>query len=358
MEPSIISAADPLSSAASAAIHPVHEWGISVIRAIQEFGGRPLELIAEAFSFVGGPAVYILIIAALYWCVDERKGYAVGLVLFVSNGVNIALKESFRVPRPFSHDPSIKLIDETGWSTPSGHSQNSAAFWPFLVFSPKRKSAGTETAAGTALPDGAKRAGLPPVAGVLAAVGLPLLIGLSRIALGVHYPTDVLAGWLAGAAISAAALFAVPALRRNPAALSLADALARSAARSGKSMRSFRLSFAAAAALLLNAFSAGDASMGGMIFGFAAGRILLTDTGKSGARFSAAEGSFAKKTVRLALGLAGLGCIYVGLKFVFPGEGSRWYSLFRFVRYGLAGTWATWAAPRLFILIGLSRTDR
>jgi len=88
-------------------------------------------------------------------------------------------------PRP----PWDHLVDASGLSFPSGHSLNSAATYGLLAVVAWR----TER-----LPPLVRR--LAVVAGLL----LPFAIGLSRVALGVHYPSDVLGGWSGGLAFVAA----------------------------------------------------------------------------------------------------------------------------------------------------------
>ncbi len=74
-----------------------------------------------------------------------------------------------------------------GYSFPSGHTLNSTVTYGLLALVAWR----------------ARLAVLARRAAVAIAVVLPFLIGLSRIALGVHYPTDILGGWLAGIAFVA-----------------------------------------------------------------------------------------------------------------------------------------------------------
>jgi len=299
------------------------DWGLAVIRAFQAAGNPALTLLARFFTLLGDPVAYAIILPVLFWCIDEKRGFRVGLTLFLSNGINVAIKETLQVPRPFVRDPSVQLTHATGFSTPSGHSQNSAVLWPLL--------ASTHGAA----------------VRVAISLGLPFCIGLSRIYLGVHYPTDVLLGWIVGALVSVTALVLTdaPFIRRAFAALSSA------AASAGRSLRTWKLAAAALAALALNAASGSDTSMGGLVFGFAAGYTFLTERED---RFSAAAGTPAQKALRVAVGLALLAVIYFGLKTLFPGEGSEYYALLRFARYGLLGLWASLGAPVLFMKIRLA----
>jgi undecaprenyl-diphosphatase len=93
------------------------------------------------------------------------------------------VKDYIARPRP-GVDP---LVTAFGYSFPSGHSLDSAATYGLIALVVWRSP----------LPLAVRR-----LAVVLGAT-LPFLIGLSRIALGVHYPSDVLGGWLAGIALVA-----------------------------------------------------------------------------------------------------------------------------------------------------------
>ncbi|MCY7417748.1 MAG: phosphatase PAP2 family protein, partial [Chloroflexi bacterium] len=83
--------------------------------------------------------------------------------------------------------PEDPLVYASGYSFPSGHATESTVAFGLLVFVLWRSARGT----------GVRRAS---VAGAGVVV---LLIGTSRIGLGIHYPTDVLAGWLIGVAVVA-----------------------------------------------------------------------------------------------------------------------------------------------------------
>ncbi|HOT61619.1 MAG TPA: phosphatase PAP2 family protein [Treponemataceae bacterium] len=313
----------------------IYAWGLEVIRAFQGIGSPALTAAMRAITLIGEPIAYFAIIPFVYWCVDERRGLLVALTVFASNGINGAIKSALRVPRPFVLDPSVGIIGETGFSTPSAHAQNSAALWPTLLLWANPASRARSSAARSA------------------AVALPFLIGISRVYLGVHYPTDVLAGWAIGALFSVTALVVIPAFagRARPILETLEDA----ARKSGRSTRGVKIGAAALVALVLNAV-ARDASMGGMFFGFASGAVLLRERTES--PFRAASGTVAHKAIRLAIGLAGAAAVFVALKKLLPGASSPWGEAGRFVRYAATGAWASFVAPLLFTKIGLARNYR
>ncbi len=98
--------------------------------------------------------------------------------LFVSL-TNKGIKALVMRPRP---DQAMFLIEQGGWSFPSGHAITSMFFFGMLIWLLRRNMTD------------------PRLANILTAVfAVPMvLIGISRVYLGVHYPTDVLAGWCLG----------------------------------------------------------------------------------------------------------------------------------------------------------------
>lgn len=338
---------------------PILAWGLAVIHAFQSISSPTLTAFARAVTFLGEPWIYLAVLPLVYWCVDERRGFRLAMALFLANGIVNGLKTRLAVPRPGTRDPLVELIARPkSWSTPSGHAAESATLWPILAL-----SGGTT----------ARRAYRLSIR-LSVALGVPLLVGLSRVYLGVHYPTDVLFGWAIGALFSTAVLVMLPALERHPAfapvmredatgaLASVRRSLDAYRAASGKTFISLKLALAAAVAFALNALCPEDSSMGGAVFGFAAGYILLTAGKIPGAspdaRFSARTGTAMRKAARVAVGIVVLIGLSIALKRALPGVASPYYTLARFIRYGLLGLWASWGAPVVFLRTGLAQAAR
>lgn len=120
----------------------------------------------------------ILSVIALSYKHHRRDAVIFLSILLVGVGLNLALKSAFVRPRP-SLDP---LVLERSYSFPSGHAMNSTIFYASLSYFVFRRI---------------KRQRLRQslLMGCIVIIGL---IGLSRVYLGVHYPSDVLAGYAIG----------------------------------------------------------------------------------------------------------------------------------------------------------------
>lgn len=288
----------------------VQAWGLEIVRSVQTAASPALTMFFRFLSLLGTEYFFLFALPIVYWCVDHRKGIRLGAFFLVSATANAWLKELFLQPRPYELDPSVGMARETSYGLPSGHAQGSATFWGVLAPWIQRPW------------------------GLVLALTLPLLIGLSRVYLGVHFPTDVFVGWALGA------LFAASHAIWGGALESLVERLP------GR----LWIVAAAAAALGMNALNPEETGLPGALFGMVAGAVLAS----SQARFDAASGNFKAKALRLVLGTAGAGVVYFGLKAAFPGTGSANYALFRFLRYGILGAWVSLGAPWVFLRLSLA----
>lgn len=132
---------------------------------------------------LGGPTVISLVVLAIvgFLVLQARYRSAVAILLTAASGeiLNAALKSLFMRPRPdvVSH---LRVVSET--SFPSGHAMQSAIIYLTLGAMLMRLSD--------------RR--LTKIYCCTVAMLATFLVGLSRVYLGVHYPTDVLAGWIVG----------------------------------------------------------------------------------------------------------------------------------------------------------------
>lgn len=137
--------------------------------------------IMKTITYLGNWQIITLICLILLAIRKTRKTYGVPLSIGAL-GVSLAnkgIKALIMRPRP---DIAEFLIEQGGWSFPSGHSITSMFFFGMAIWLIRKNVQSRKIA---------------NVLTVLLAIPL-VLIGVSRVYLGVHYPTDVLAGWCLG----------------------------------------------------------------------------------------------------------------------------------------------------------------
>jgi undecaprenyl-diphosphatase len=138
----------------------------------------------KSITYLGNWQTVTLICVVLLFFRETRKkyGYAAAATVILVTRLNSTIKSIFQRPRP---DVSLHLIEQGGYSFTSGHAITSWVFYGLLIYLIR------------------KHVKSPPEKNLLTGLMiLPMaLIGLSRIYLGVHYPTDVLGAWLLGTAL-------------------------------------------------------------------------------------------------------------------------------------------------------------
>ena len=124
---------------------------------------------------LGEETAFLVAALIVFWCVDKRKGYYVMAVGLVGTMANQFLKLLCRIPRPWVLDENFTILEQareaaTGYSFPSGHSQNAVGTFGCIAHTAKNKW----------------------VKGVCIAAAV--LVPFSRMYVGVHTPYDVLVG--------------------------------------------------------------------------------------------------------------------------------------------------------------------
>jgi membrane-associated phospholipid phosphatase len=304
--------------------------------------GSWLKTPMEVFSFLGTEPFFLLLLPALYWCMEAGIGLRVGMILLLGASINGALKIAFHGPRPYWLVPEvIAYAGETSFGVPSGHAQNAFGVWGMLAACTGKWW------------------------GWLIAIPVILLIGISRLYLGVHFPHDVILGWVAGALLLWLVLHFW-----KPVGASL---------RKMSSEQQILASFLGS--LLLILFSvipflwlkfthwqppqvwaeyAKDAvslnvafTTAGTLFGLLAGLVWLNHQGGFDA-----GGPRWKRILRYPLGLVGLLAIYLSMKAllgsIVPDAESVFPYIFRYIRYALVGAWISAGAPWVFVKLNLA----
>ncbi len=298
----------------------------------------------KLITFLGSREFYLLFIPLLYWCWDTRLGFRAGLILALTQGLNQSLKVAIHSPRPYWVSPEVKALgSELSFGMPSGHAQGAVCIWGIAASYTRHPWA------------------------YAPAFGISLLIGISRVYLGVHFPGDVITGWAVGVLLLVLFLMIEPSIAKRLDGLDLR----------GQIFASFLASFS-----IVALYAAGQACMGslpmptlweanallatgvpvdplnsqdifdaaGLLFGICGGYALLQSLG--GFR---AKGPAFRRLMCYLLGMAGLLLIWYGRgTFVQLLPASYAGYAFAYLNAILAGFWVTAGAPLLFIKMKLA----
>lgn len=168
----------------------LHSSELEIIRFIQQFRTSWLDQFFKFMNFFDTPEFFFILIP-LVWVGQGRKtGLRLFYILLLSGLINHALKEFFLSPRPFRLDPDVAVISINGFGFPSGAGQTVILLSGLLLSYWKSPWS------------------------VVIAVPYILLVSFSRIYLGVHFPSDILGGWVAGFGLWALYFYIRPPIER------------------------------------------------------------------------------------------------------------------------------------------------
>lgn len=140
------------------------------------------DFIFSLITHLGEETFFLVIAIIFFWCVNKREGYFILITGLVGTLCNQMAKLFFRIPRPWVLDPDFDIIEAareeaTGYSFPSGHTQNVAGtYGAIAAYQPKKWK--------TAL-----------------CTTIIVLVAFSRMYLGVHTPLDVIVSLLLALAL-------------------------------------------------------------------------------------------------------------------------------------------------------------
>lgn len=155
---------------------------MGLLYALESIRTPVLDKIMSVITLLGGELFFMVIAVAVFWCVSKREGYYLMIVGFFGTVINQFLKILCCVPRPWVKDPGFTIVESaraeaTGYSFPSGHTQNAVATY-----------------------GGMARYTNKTWLRVLL-IALAVLVAFSRMYLGVHTPLDVGVSFVVAAAL-------------------------------------------------------------------------------------------------------------------------------------------------------------
>jgi len=327
----------------------VYRWGIEVIMMIQQIENPALTSLMIFFTTLGSGFFYIPVILLIFWWFDEKAGLRLGGLIIVSAWINTFLKEVLKHPRPFHFDPSLALGSASGYGAPSGHAQMSLVFWIFVaawlsqIWAEKQ---GTKIRL--------------PLAHRHLIFGLAIfavvLIAFTRLYLGVHFPTDIFAGWALGLVILAIWFIPGPVLMEKLPFNNIR----------------FQNISAALLALLMSGLFVEDRTLPALFLGFCLGYNIMKQRFPffAQAEINGNTPGAKIKLFRCLTGFASVAILFIVLRLILPGRESLFYDIYfwgqasplyetgHFIRYGLLGFWTSAGVPYLFQSMGLATNNK
>lgn len=142
------------------------------LRLLESVRVPALDALFSGITYFGDELAFLALALLLFWCVDKRTGYYVFVVGLFGTLANQFLKITCRIPRPWVLDPDFTIVEAaraaaTGYSFPSGHTQNAVGTFGAIALQTKQRWVRW------------------------ACIALLLLVPFSRMYLGVHTPLDV-----------------------------------------------------------------------------------------------------------------------------------------------------------------------
>jgi len=327
-------------------MNPLISFGVSFIAAFQSMGAW-LEAPMKFFSFLGSEYFFLIFMPLVYWSIDAALGVRLWFISLAGASLSQLFKLPIRGPRPYWVSTDIRaMASETGFGVPSGHAEIAAGLWGMIAAYYRKTWVW------------------------VSAVLLVIFIGLSRLYLGVHFPQDVLVGWMLGfLTLWAFVRLWEPVEARlkkmslwNQVGLAFAVSLAMVLL--GALMVFLSRNFVLPAEWIATATRDGVEVPNPFSFSM---ETLITSAGTlfgsgSGLAWMAGRGGFNasgllwKRAARFVIGLIGALILYAGLKVIFPSGDTFVPYVFRYIRYTFVGFWISGGAPWTFVKLNLTES--
>lgn len=152
------------------------DFQLDILMYLQSIRNELLTSIFTFFTICTEVPVLTVVTGILYWCINKKVGQRTLFALCGSLNINASAKSIIKMPRPIGTAglESLRVETATGYSFPSGHTQTATTFWTSMMY--------------------LFRKAWIYIVGILMILGA----GISRLYLSVHWPLDVIVGWIFG----------------------------------------------------------------------------------------------------------------------------------------------------------------
>ncbi|HXV60516.1 MAG TPA: phosphatase PAP2 family protein [Vicinamibacteria bacterium] len=296
-------------------MQPILDAGVEVIRWLSLHRSPALDAFFLAVTDVGSTLGYLVMIPVLWWGFSWRLAIRLFVALVLSVYLNALLKDAVALDRPFVNSDITPLRTPEEYSFPSGHAQNATVFWGLLGLHVRKLWFG----------------------GVC--ILMIVLIGFSRVYLGVHFPSDVVGGIAIGSSI--AWLFTKASLRIVAQVTSLSMP------------KQLLVTMGLPAILTVTHSTANVAAAMGALAGALSGLVFARHH-----RLYPEGVPRSRRRAWLMVGLVGLPGIYLATGAVGLADGSAWAGLHHWLRYAVIGLWVSFLVPRIVSFARIASPER
>ena len=293
---------------------------INILKFFQSIRNPILNALFLILTISTEAPVIIIMTAIMYWCVNKKYGQKLLFALIPNIVINTGIKEFVKAPRPIGTAglESLRVSTATGYSFPSGHTQTATTFWTSLIIIFRQK--------------------WMYILGSVMILG----VGVSRLYLGVHWPIDVICGWIFGIFFTVIFIKIFDIVDKN------------------KNYKLLLLMLMPFIIFIFIVKSESYIKIFGLLVGLVLGYIIednfikfntIVDYKKQANFISNVDTNkdyIVKSAYRFILGIFTLLLVYLTLKYIMPEN-----TLFNFIRYLIVSLYAVAGVPALFKIIKL-----
>jgi membrane-associated phospholipid phosphatase len=168
----------------------LHHLELQLMTHLLAIRGHLLDSIMLLLNNVDTMPFYSLVIVASWFAYKQKCGVRMLFLFVLCTVINQDCKELFAQPRPFMLQPNLGLLTANSFGFPSGAAQALTVLFGYLALNVRKTWFW------------------------VASCLFVLLISFSRVYLGLHFPSDIVGGWVIGAALVAAYYYLEPAVER------------------------------------------------------------------------------------------------------------------------------------------------